>query len=113
MLFGPISLLCIPYKLMERMTYNRLEPIIEKALPGEQAGFRAGRCILDQVALLTDIIERAFDKKEKVGAVFVDLSAAYDTIWHRGLTLKLLRTVPSKNLVQVVMTMILCRSFRL
>ena len=111
--YRPISLLCIPYKLMERMIYNRLEPIIEKALPDEQAGFRAGRCTLDQVALLTDTIERAFEKKEKVGAVFVDLSAAYDTVWHRGLTLKLLRTVPSKHLVQVIMTMISCRSFRL
>ena len=69
---------------MERMIYNRLEPIIENVLPNEQAGFRAGRCTLDQVALLTDRIEDAFEEKKKAGAVFVDLSAAYDTVWHYG-----------------------------
>ena len=68
--YRPISLLCLPYKIMDRMIYNRLEPIIEDVLPNEQAGFRAGRCTLDQVALLTDAIEDAFEKKNKAGAVF-------------------------------------------
>ena len=56
--------------------------------------------------LLTEDIECDFDKKLKAGAVFLDLSAAYDTVWHRGLTLKLLRTLPSKEMVRVIMSMI-------
>ena len=35
-------------------------------------------------------IEDSFEAKKKAGAVFVDLTAAYDTVCHRGLTCKLL-----------------------
>ena len=66
---------------------------------------------IHQVALLTEDIEASFDKKLKVGAVFVNLSAAYDTIWHRGLTLKLLRIVPSKEMVRAIKGIILQRCF--
>ena len=75
-------------KFYERLIYNRIQPV----LPKEQAGFRPNRCTIDQVALLTEDIEASFDKKLKSGVVLVDLSATYDTVWNRGLTLKLLRT---------------------
>jgi len=39
---------------------------------------------------LTQDIEDSFSAKKKAGAVFVDLTAAYDTVWHLGLTCKLL-----------------------
>jgi len=53
-------------------------------LPQEQAGFRHGRSAVDQVTLLTQDIEDSFSAKKKAGAgaVFVDLTAAYDTVWH-------------------------------
>jgi len=35
--------------------------------------------------LLTQHIEDSFSAKKKARAVFVDLTAAYDTVWHRGL----------------------------
>ena len=37
------------------------------------------------------------------GAVFVDLTAVYDTVWHRGLTCKLLRLLANKHMVQMIM----------
>ena len=109
--YRPISLLCIAYKLYERLILNHIQPIVESVLPKEQAGFRQGYCTLDQVALLTEDIEISFDKRLKSGIVLVDLSAAYDIVWHRGLTLKLLRTIPSKEMVQVIMSMISQRRF--
>ena len=64
---------------------------MESVFPKEQAGFtRQGRCTLDQVVLLTEDIETSFDKRMKASIVLVDLSAVYNTVWHRGLTLKLL-----------------------
>ena len=63
---------------MERIIYNRISPVIDPQLPQEQAGFRPGRSTLDQVAKLTSDIEQAFDGNLKGGAVFVDLTAAYD-----------------------------------
>ena len=48
---------------------------------------------------------------EKAGAVFVDLTAAYDTVWHRGLTCKLLRLLPDKHMVRMILELIQSRGF--
>ena len=45
--------------------------------------------------------------------MFVDLTAAYDTIWHRGLTYKLLRLLPGRHMVHMIMEMVSNRSFTL
>ena len=108
-----ISLLCVPYKILERLIYARIEPIVDFLLPGEQAGFRHGKSTVDQVVLLTQNIEDSFEAKKKPGAVFVDLTAAYDTVWHRGLTCKLLRLLPDKHMVRMIMELVRNRSFTL
>ena len=36
---GLISLLCVPYKIIKRLIYARVKPIIDPLLPKEQAGF--------------------------------------------------------------------------
>ena len=100
--YRPISLLCIPYKILERLIYARVEPLIDPLLPRERAGFRRGRSTVNQVTLLTQSIENAFEAKKKAGAVFIDLTAAYDTVWHRGLTCKLLRLLPDKHMVRMI-----------
>ena len=88
--YRPISLLCISFKILERLIYSRIEPIVNPLLLTEQAGFRHGRSTVDQVTLLTQQIEDSFSASRKAGAVFANLTAAYDTVWHRGLTSKLL-----------------------
>jgi len=55
----------------------------------------------------------AFQLKKKAGAVFVDLIAAYDTVWHRGLTCKLLRLLPDRHMVHMIMEIVGIRSFTL
>ena len=40
---------------------------------------------MDQTVLLTQNID-LFEVKKKAGAVFVDLIAANDTVWYRGLS---------------------------
>jgi len=45
--------------------------------------------------------------------VFVHLTAAYDAVWHRGLTCKLLRLLPDKHIVHMIMEMVSNRSFTL
>ena len=90
--YRPISLLSVPYKILKRLIYARVEPLIDPLLPREQAGFRRGKSTVHQVVLLTQNIEDSFEAKKKAGAVFIDLTAAYDTVWHHGLTCKLLET---------------------
>ena len=111
--YRPISLLCVPYKILERLIYARVEPLIDPLLPKEQAGFRRGKSTVDQVVLLTQNIEDSFEAKKKAGAVFVVLTAAYDTVWHRGLTCKLLRLLPDKHMIKMIMELVRNRSFTL
>ena len=69
------------------MIYGRGNPIIDPHLPHEQAGFRKGPSTVNQVTLLTQDIENSFEAKETAGSVVVDLTAAYDNVWHQRLTL--------------------------
>ena len=80
-------------------------------LPKEQAGFRRGKSTVDQVVLLTQNIEDSFEAKKKAGAVLVNLTAVYDTVWHRGRTCKLLRLLPDKHMVKMIMELVRNRSF--
>ena len=108
-----IYLLCVPYKILERLIYTRIEPIVDPLLPREQAGCRQGRFTVDQTVLLTQHIEDSCETKKKAGAVSVDLTATHDTVWHRGLTCKLLRLLFDKHMVQMIMELIRNRSFTL
>ena len=55
--YCPISLLCVPYKILKRFIHAGVDPL----LPRKQAGFRRGRSTLDQTVLLTQNIEDLFE----------------------------------------------------
>ena len=38
--YRPISLLCVPFEILERLIYAGVNPIIDPLLPQEQAGFQ-------------------------------------------------------------------------
>ena len=109
--YRPISLICVPYKILERLIHARDERIVDPLLPREQAEFRRERSTVDQTGLLTQNIEDSFEAKKKADAVFVDLTVAYHTVWHRGLTCKMLRLLPDNHKVQMIMKLVRNRSF--
>ena len=111
--YRPISLLCVPYKILQRLIYACVEPLINPLLPKKQAGFQRSKSTVDQVVQLTQNIKDSFKAKKKASAVFVDLTASYDTVWHRGLTCKLLRLLPDKHMVRMIMELVQNRSFTL
>ena len=51
--------------------------------------------------------------KRKAGAVFVDLTAFYENMWHRGFTCKLLGLLPDKHIIRMIMGPIQNKSFNL
>lgn len=104
--YRPISLLSVTYKLLERLLYNRLYPIINPHIPAEQAGFRASRCCTDQVLALTSYVEAGFQEGLKTFAAFVDLKAAYDTVWVDGLLHKLMDMAPCKIVLNLIKSML-------
>ena len=109
--YRPISLLCITYKLYERMIMSRLAPTIEEQLTSDQAGFRPGRSCCSQVLNLTQFIEDGFENKQITGAVFVDLTAAYDTVNHRGLLFKVAQMTQNSTIVRIIESLLENRSF--
>ena len=39
-------------------------------------------------------VENGYQRRDKTGVVFLDLTAAYDTVWHKGLLVKLSKVLP-------------------
>ena len=109
--YRPISLLCILYKLYERMLLARITNKVEENLSPDQAGFRPGRSCCDQLLNLTQFIEDGFERKQVTGTVFVDLTAAYDTVNHRNLLLKIARVTRNTKIVKVVASLLTNRRF--
>ena len=109
--YRPISLLCCLYKLLERIVLERISPYISPYIPPQQAGFRPQRNTNEQVLAQTTYIESGFEDKKKTGAVFIDLSAAYDTVWTGGLMFKLARMIPCRKTLKLLSTMTGTRQF--
>lgn len=110
--YRPIALLSAAYKLLERLLLNRIGPDILKKIPVEQAGFRPQRSTTDQVMSLTTYIEAGYQRKLKTSVAFIDLTAAYDTVWKDGLLYKFLKTVPCRITARLLNTMLSQRQFR-
>ena len=109
--FRPISLLCHTYKLFERLILNRIAEHVEAKLIPEQAGFRTGKSCTSQLLNLTEHIEDGHEKRLITGAVFADLSAAYDTLNHRRLLSKVLEMTGDVQLTDLIRTMLENRRF--
>ena len=71
--YRPISLLCVPYKVLERLLLARLNPVVDAQLSNEQARFRQGCSTVQQIPKLTSDIEESFELGHKGGVVLVDL----------------------------------------
>jgi hypothetical protein len=61
---------------------------------------------------LTTHIEAGFQRQFKTGAVFVDLTAVYDTIWRDGVMLKFMNVVPCSKLCSLLDNMLIIRYFQ-
>ena len=109
--YRPISLLCIPYKLYERLILMRISPLVDEKLTKDLAGFRPGRSCAGQILNLTQHIEDGYERKMLTGAAFVDLSAAYDTVQHRLMIRKLMDMTGDIDLCQVIRGLLSNRRF--
>ena len=110
--YRPISLLSHALKLFERLIYNRIAGILLHSLMiNEQCGFRSGRNSTGQILNMCQFIEDNFEKKQIIGAVFVDLTAAYDTVNKRIMLQKLFDLTLDQHLTSMIGELLSNRRF--
>ena len=91
--YRPVSLLPICSKIFEKIIFNSLFEYLEdnKLLNCNQSGFRSGDSCVHQLLSITHEIYKSFDANPslEVRGVFLDISKAFDRVWHDGLLYKL------------------------
>ena len=78
-----ICLLNHAYKVLSAIMLNRLLQKSENFLGDWQAGFRARRGCRDNTMILRTLCQRTLNLGERLAVVFVDYSAAFDTVSHK------------------------------
>ena len=91
--YRPISLLPVCGKYFEKCIYNSLYSYLESndILSKSQSGFRKGDSCISQLLAITHEIYSNFDAYPSLETrgVFLDISKAFDRVWHEGLLYKL------------------------
>ena len=112
--YRPISLLPICGKIFEKVIFDTLYPYLHfhKLLTKNQSGFKPGDSTINQLLNITDEIYRAFESYDETRAVFLDMSKAFDKVWHEGLIFKLRQYGVDGNLLLLLSDYLMNRSQR-
>ena len=89
--YHPVSLLPICGKFFEKLIFNEMfKFFIENELTSSnQSGFKHGNSCINQLLAITYEIYKSFDEGFEVRGVFLDISKAFDKVWHEDLIFKL------------------------
>ena len=89
--YRPISLLSIAGKIFEALINRRLVHFLESnhLLSDAQYGFRHARSTGDLLSYVTEHVSKILDKQGETASVALDISKAFDKVWHQGLLQKL------------------------
>ena len=89
--YHPVSLLSVVSKVFEILVNNRIVDHLEKCglFSDFQDGFRSFRSTLDLLTVVSDRIARTFNRSGATRAVALDISKAFNGVWHAGLLHKL------------------------
>lgn len=90
--YRPVSLLSIISKVMERVINDELIKYLEsqRIISDRQYGFRRQRSTGDLLAYVTHIWTSAMEKHGESKAIALDISKAFDRVWHAALMNKLI-----------------------
>ena len=78
-------------KVFEKLVNNRIVDHLEKCglFSDFQYGFRSSQSTADLLIVVSDRIARAFNRSGATQAVALDISKAFDRVWHAGLLCRL------------------------
>ena len=102
--YRPISLLPVIGKVFEAVINFHLVQHLEQGglLTDKQFGFRKSRSTGDLLAYVTEYVSRILDAQGEVRSVALDISKAFDKVWHRGLIHKLSSYGIEERLLQLL-----------
>ena len=104
--YRPISLLPICSKIFEKIIFKHLYNffVTNDLITKNQSGFRPGDSTVNQLIDLINDIHKSFDRRKslELRAVFLDISKAFDKVWHKGLSFKLKQNGISGSLLNVL-----------
>ena len=73
-----------------------------KLISSSQSGFKLGDSSINQLLSITHEIYSSFDEGLEVRSVFLDISKAFDKVWHDGIIFKLIQNGISGNLLNLL-----------
>jgi len=99
--YRPISLLPIISKVLEKLILKRINKDMNPQdwIPYHQFGFRQVHSTVQQCHRITDTINKALEDQQYCTAVFLDVSQAFDKVWHAGLLFKI-KNNPALRILQ-------------
>ena len=89
--YRPISLLPCISKVFEKILFEHIYTYLKanNLINRHQSGFTPGDSTINQLIAICNNIHKSLDVNDEVLAVFLDLSKAFDKVWHKGLLYKL------------------------
>jgi hypothetical protein len=89
--YRPISLLSLLAKVQERVVFKRLYAYLARnnLLTAKNSGFKEKDSAICQLINIVDKIYKALENGKEISMVFLDISKAFDKVWHKGLLHKL------------------------
>ena len=102
--YQPVSLLSICSKIFERVIFKEMfiNFSANKVICKNQSGFQPGDSCINQLLSITHEILRSFDYAWEVRSVSLDISKAFDKVWHEELIFKLKRNGISCELLHIL-----------
>ena len=99
--YRPISLLPLCGKILEKIIFDQVYAFLDhnRLISTKQSGFRPGDSCIYQLISITSDIYKNFERHDETRAVFLDISKAFDKVWHDGLIHKLKCNGISGNLL--------------
>ena len=84
--YRPVSLLSVVGEVSEKPVNNRIIDQLEECglFSDFEYGFRSSRSTADLLTVVSDRIVRAFNRSRATRAVALNISKAFDRVWHAG-----------------------------
>ena len=115
-IYRPVSLLPICSKIFEKLVFDAIFKFMieNNLLSGTQSGFKPNDSCVNQLILITHNVFSVFDANPLLEVRgFLDLSKAFDRVWHRDLLHKLKNRGINGNLLDLIESFLYNRCQRL